>query len=227
MQEAYRPNDYRNAWTLFLYYGMRFLVFVATCIFLWRGDYETALATLVVIILMTIPSFLKDRHLLSLPFILDFAIVLFIFLTVFLGAIGKFYEEVPFWDKFLHFQSGLLLGASGYIVVYLLNAHKKFTIDVSPGFLTMFSVTFSLAIGVLWEIFEFSGDAYYGSHWQGGNTDTMWDLIANGIGAIIISTVGYFWMYRHRRLPFTPWLLRMLHHKGEVMQAMRKYRTRG
>lgn len=65
MQDIYKPNDYRNAWTLFLYYGMRLLVLVAACIFLWRGDYETALSTLVVILLMMIPSFLKDRNLLT------------------------------------------------------------------------------------------------------------------------------------------------------------------
>ncbi len=224
MQEAYKPNDYKNAYTLFIYYSIRLLVLVAALIFLWRGDYETALSTLLVTLLMMLPSFLKDRHLLALPFILEFSIVLFIFLTVFLGAIGHFYEEVPFWDKFLHFQSGLLLGASGYIVVYMLNAHKKFTIDVSPSFLTMFSISFSLAIGVLWEIFEFGGDSIFDGGWQGDNTDTMWDLIANGIGALIINTAGYFWMYRHRRLPFTPWLLRVLHKRGEIMQKLKKHR---
>lgn len=224
MQTPYQPNDYRNAGTLFFYYGMRVLVLLAAGIFLWRGDYESALSTALVIMLMTVHSILKDRKLLELPFIFDFAIVLFIFLTVFLGAIGHFYEEIPFWDKFLHFQSGLLLGASGYIVVYLLNAHKKFTIDVSPGFLTMFSIAFSLAIGVLWEVFEFAGDSYFARNWQRGNTDTMWDLIANGVGALIICSAGYYWMIRNRRVPFTPWLLKMLHKKSELMMKLRKLR---
>ncbi len=224
MQTPYQPDDYRNPGTLFLYYGMRVLVLLASGILLWRGDYESALSTAVVIVLMTVPSFLKDRKLVQLPFVLDFSIVLFIFLTLFLGEIGRFYDKIPFWDKFLHFQSGLLLGASGYITVYLLNAHKKFTIDVSPSFLTLFSITFSLAIGVLWEVLEFAGDSILGSAWQRDNNDTMWDLIANGIGALIICFVVYFWMIRHRRLPFSPWLLRMLHKRKELLEKLKKLR---
>ena len=222
MQTPYQPNDYKTTGTLFLYYGMRVLVLLAALIFLWRSDYESAFSTSFVILLMTVPSFLKDRKLVRLPFVLDFSIVLFIFLTLFLGEIGHFYDEIPFWDKFLHFQSGLLLGASGYIVVYLLNAHKKITIDVSPSFLAFFAITFSLAIGVLWEVIEFAGDGALGTAWQRNNDDTMWDLIANGIGAMIMSTFGYFWMIRNKRLPFSPWLLRMLHKKRELMQKLRE-----
>lgn len=224
MQTPYQPDDYRNPGTLFFYYGMRVLALLAAGIFLWRGDYESAISTALVIVLTTVPSFLKDRKLVQLPFVFDFAIVLFIFLTLFLGEIGHFYDQVPFWDKFLHFQSGLLLGACGYIVVYLLNAHKKFTIDVSPSFLTFFSITFSLAIGVFWEVIEFSGDSMLGSTWQRNNEDTMWDLIANGIGALIICSAGYYWMIRHRRLPFSPWLLRMLHKKKELIEKLRHLR---
>jgi len=65
-------------------------------------------------------------------------------------------------------------------------------------------------------MFEFAGDAYFSQHivnysyWQTSNADTMWDLIADGTGALIVSVIGYFWMYRHKRLPFTPWLLKIL-----------------
>lgn len=226
MQQIYRPDDYRNGVTLSLYYGMRALVLIAAGVLLLRGDIESSLATLLILLLMTVPSFLKEKKILPLPFILDFAIVMFIFLTLFLGEIGHFYDQIPMWDKFLHFQSGLLLGTSGYVVVYLLNAHKKFSIDVSPSFLTFFAVTFSLALGVVWEVIEFTGDSVYGTQWQGGNGDTMWDLIVNGIGAVIVSTIGYFWMYRHKRLPFSPWLIRVLHKRKELLQKL-KERVKG
>jgi hypothetical protein len=199
-------DGYRNKVTLSIYYGMCALVLVAAAVFLLRGDWEAALSTGLIFILMLVPSVLKERYRLYLPFALDLGIVGFIFLTLFLGGIAHFYEWVPFWDKFLHLQSGFLLGAAGYVLVYVLNENKKMPLNLSPGFVSLFAVTFSLTIGVVWEVSEFAGDAVFGSTWQPSGADTMWDLIADGAGALITSIAGYFWMYRHKRLPFTPWL---------------------
>jgi len=199
-------DGYRNWVTLSIYYGMCALVLVAAGVFLLRGDWEAALSTVFIFLLMLVPSIVKGRYQLYLPFALEFGIVGFTFLTLFLGGIARFYDWVPFWDKFLHLQSGFLLGAAGYVVVYILNENKKTPLNLSPGFVSLFAVTFSLAIGVVWEVSEFFGDAVFGSSWQPTISDTMWDLIADGAGALVMSIAGYFWMYRHKRLPFTPWL---------------------
>lgn len=209
-------DGYRNRATLFVYWSMRVLVLLACVIFLLRGNWESAVSTVLIFLLMFVPSILKERYRMYLPFTLDLGIVTFIFLTLFLGEIGRFYDRIPLWDKFLHFQSGLLLGATGFVLVYILNEHQNLKLGLSPGFVAFFAITFSLSIGAVWEMFEFAGDAYFSAHianyhlWQASNADTMWDLIADGGGALIVSIVGYFWMYRHKRLPFTPWLLKIL-----------------
>lgn len=208
-------ESYRNRATLFVYWGMRALVLVAVSIFIVRSDWESALSTVLIFLLMFVPSVLKERYRIYLPFALDLGIVSFIFLTLFLGEVGRWYDYIPLWDKFLHFQSGLLLGSTGFVLVYILNEHQELKLNLSPGFVAIFAVTFSLAIGAAWEMLEFAGDAYFSQHivnysyWQSSNADTMWDLIADGGGALIVSVVGYFWMYRSKRLPFTPWLLRI------------------
>ncbi|MEK7479671.1 MAG: hypothetical protein AAB665_00115 [Patescibacteria group bacterium] len=199
-------DGYRNWATLSIYYGMCALVLVAAGVFLLRGDWEAALSTGLVFFLMLVPSIVKGRYRLYLPFALDLGIVGFTFLTLFLGGVAHFYDRIPFWDKFLHLQSGLLLGAAGYVLLYILNENKRMPLNLSPGFVSLFAVTFSLAIGVVWEVSEFFGDAVFGSSWQPSSVDTMWDLIADGAGALITSIAGYFWMYRYKRLPFTPWL---------------------
>lgn len=202
-------NLYRNKLTLFIYYGMCALVLLAAGIFLFNHDWGSAVGTLFVFLSMLVPSILKGRFRVYLPFTLELGIVTFIFLTLFLGEVIRFYDSVPLWDKFLHLQSGLLLGAAGYVLVYLLNENTKSKLNLSPGFVSLFAVTFSLAIGVLWEIGEFAFDFLSGSQFpaQASNADTMWDLIADGSGALVVSVVGYFWMHRYKRLPFTPWLL--------------------
>jgi hypothetical protein len=214
-------NDYRNGATLFVYYAMRLLVLIAVVIFLVRGEWASAGSTFLIFLLMFVPSILKDRYRVYLPFALDFSMISFIFLTLFLGAVGRFYDRIPLWDKFLHFQSGLLLGVTGFVLIYILNEQRGFKqrLNLTPGFIALFAVTFSLSFGAIWEMLEFAGDAYFSQHvanysaWQASNDDTMYDLIADGTGALIVSIIGYFWMHRYKRIPFTPRLLRMFNKK--------------
>ena len=215
MDTTHIQNSYRNRATLLIYWGLCALVLVAAGIYLWWGDWQSSAGAVLIFALMLAPSILKGRYRLYLPFALELGVIVFIFLTLFLGGVARFYDWVPFWDKFLHVQSGLLLGAAGYVLVYILNEHKRIHLNLSPGFVSFFAVTFSLTIGVVWEIGEFTADSFLKTtFWQEpGISDTMWDLIADGVGALIMSVAGYFWMYRHKRLPFTPWFLRILKEK--------------
>ncbi len=201
---------YRNGATLFVYYGMRILVVLAALLFLTRGDWESFASTLFVALLMSIPSFIKGRYRVYIPFTIDFGIVTFIFLSLFLGGVEELYSSILYWDKLVHFQSGLVFSGTGFVVVYLLSESERTPIELSPGFLALFAIVFSIAIGAMWEVAEFAGDAIFHSHWQRDNIDTMSDLIADGVGAIIFSIGAYFWMYRHKRLPFTPQFLKFI-----------------
>lgn len=198
---------YRNRYTLFVYYGLRAAILAAAGYFAIAGDWASVFSTVLVFVLMSAPSVLKYRYRFYLPFALDLSIV-GLFATLFLGHLANFYDYIPLWDKFVHFQSGLILGVAGFVLVYTLNEQESVHLDLSPGFISFFSVTFSLAIGVVWELVEFTADTLLGVGWQNGNADTMWDLIAAGVGALMVSIVGYFWMYRQARLPFTPRLFR-------------------
>jgi hypothetical protein len=208
-------NARRNGTTLFAYYAMSALVALAGAIFTVQGDWASAGSTILIFMLMFFPAHLRERHRLYLPFTLDLGIVGFIFITLFLGHIQRFYDHVPFWDKFVHFQSGLLLGATGYIIIYLLNEQRTSRLDLTPGFVSVFAIIFSLAIGAIWEMLEFAADYALSIHWQDGLSDTMWDLIVNAIGAVIISVFGYFWMHHHKRLPLTPRLLTLFKRVGK------------
>ena len=206
-------DAYRNRWTLLVYYGLRASILIAAGVFAYEGDWASVISTILVFVLMSAPSALKYRYRFYLPFALDLGIVTFIFLTLFLGHLANFYDYIPLWDKFVHFQSGLILGVTGFVLVYTLNEQESIHLDLSPGFISFFAVTFSLAIGVVWEAIEFAADAVVGLSWQNSNMDTMWYLIADGTGAVIVSVIGYFWMYRQARLPFTPRLFRLFRKK--------------
>lgn len=201
----------RNRFTLSIYWGLRVLLAGAVIAYGVRAEWDSAGATLLILALMAVPSILKERYRMYLPFQIDLGLTVFVFLTLFLGAMANFYRTIPLWDKFLHFQSGLLLGATGFVSIYLLNERESRSgkLSLSPGFISLFAVVFSLSIGAMWEMAEFASDAALHGHWQASNADTMWDLIADLSGALMVSVLGYFWMYRHNRLPLTPWALRL------------------
>ena len=68
--------------------------------------------------------------------------------------------------------------------------------------MAFFAFIFAVAVGAIWEIFEFSMDSIFGLRMQksmlgddSGLTDTMWDLIVDTIGAFLISVLGWWYMH--------------------------------
>jgi len=205
VENKYTPGKYRNHVTLAIYYGVRVIVLVAFVGFLFLKVWDSAFYTLFIFFLIIAPSIIKERYKIFLPFELDLAVGTFVLLSLFFGEVRGFYDKFPYWDAILHFQSGILLGVVGFILIYILNEQKTEKLHLSPGFIAFFSVCFSLALSVLWEVFEFTADSFFGANMQeSGLPDTMGDLIVNGIGAIVIASLGYVWMKRRLRLPFTP-----------------------
>jgi hypothetical protein len=200
-----KKTEKDNKIVLSLHHMLRGVIAVAFTLFLINGNWSNAFMTAIIFGLMITPSILKNKYQIYIPLGFDFSIALFIYLTLFLGSVRKFYERFTWWDGLLHFQSGLLLGVIGFLLVYILNERKTDKLTLGPGFVAIFSFCFSLALANLWEIYEFIGDSLFGFAMQeSGLPDTMGDLIVNAVGALIVSTVGYIWMKRSRTLPFTP-----------------------
>jgi len=195
----------KNKIILFFYYFIRGIILLALAGFLFEKNWSNAVLTGVIFLLMIAPSVLKNKYNIYIPFIFDFVITLFIYLTLFLGSVREFYFRFSWWDDMLHFQSGLLLGVIGFLMAYILNESKTLKLTMSAGFVAFFSFCFSLALANLWEIYEFAADSLFGYNMQRNSLlDTMSDLIVNIIGALIVSIIGYFWMRRSKKLPFIP-----------------------
>ncbi|WKB36425.1 hypothetical protein QS257_04740 [Terrilactibacillus sp. S3-3] len=94
--------------------------------------------------------------------------------------------SISWWDLLLHGVSGTIV-AFVAIALYRRMVEKRANGQISPGFLFLFILSFSALCGVLWEVYEFSCDQLFGTLMQENNTDTMTDLIAGLIGALIIA----------------------------------------
>lgn len=187
------------------YYLTRLLLILAIVIFSIQQDWVSVVNTSLILILIILPSILKRKYKFYYPLGLDVLVSIFIFISLFLGSVQDYYEKFPLLDGLLHFKSGILLGILGFILVYTLNANSNNKVNLSPIFISIFAITFSMGLSVVWEIYEYTIDTLWGFTTQeSGLPDTMGDLITNTAGALIVSISGYFSMKKSHRIPFTP-----------------------
>lgn len=143
--------------------------------------------------------------------------ILFIFASLFLGEIGGYYERFWWWDVMLHTASGLLLGILGFLLVYVLNSQPNVRLHMSPSFVALFAFMFAVAVGAIWEIFEFTMDSLFGTNMQkpmlgdaSGLTDTMFDLIVDALGALVIAVIGYAYMKQDTHSFIEKWIQKFI-----------------
>ena len=160
-----------------------------------RSTQELFYVTLGMLIVSFLPHYLKRRFDFHVPMIFVYGAVAFIFTTIGLGQINRFYERYPWWDAVLHFGSALALGIIGFLILYCFYVTKK--LETPKWLIAFFGFTFAISLGVLWEIFEFVIDKNFRTNLQVGSLDdTLWDLVLDAGGAFIAALAGYLYLLR-------------------------------
>lgn len=155
-----------------------------------------------------LPLLIERKYRIEIPLDLEFAVILFLYASLFLGEVRGYFTLFWWWDILLHISGGIALGFIGFIVLYILYYKNK--LSANPFLVAIFSFFFALGIGALWEIFEFGMDSFFGLNMQkSGLVDTMWDLIVDAGGALLTSAVGYFYIKKKRGSVFS-WLIRKI-----------------
>lgn len=120
---------------------------------------------------------------------LELSYILFIFLTIFLGSIIGFYSKIYYYDKIVHFISGIL---TSFISINIL---KKYHIK-NINFTFIFIINFSTFVASTWEFFEYISDLILKGDvqkvLQTGINDTMQDMLCAFLSSIICSFIYYF-----------------------------------
>ena len=115
------------------------------------------------LVILAAPIILRKRFLINVPLALTVAVGAFAFVAFVLGDGLDFYGKYSWWDSLLHLFSGIVLGFIGLWVVHVLLADKSMTIFNNRFFLALFLLVFSLALGTIWEICEYSYDDLMGT----------------------------------------------------------------
>ncbi|MEF8882237.1 MAG: hypothetical protein V5A34_06930 [Halapricum sp.] len=165
-----------------------------------RGSVGIIVNTGVALAVTQLPSILERDY--QIP--MDPRITLWITSAAFLHALGtvgipgldwKFYSELAWWDHMTHALSASVVAAAGYATVRSIDEHSE-SVYLPKKFIAVIILLFVLAFGVLWELLEFTigltADAFGVSAvlTQYGVYDTLWDIIYNSIGGILVALWG-------------------------------------
>ena len=198
--EKFIPQNWRN-WSFALLALLVLSLVPALVGSVLVGNWQSAFLSAMTIVFILAPLPLQERAGIYVPRVFSFALALFVYATLFLGEANRFYYDVWWWDVMLHSGSAFAFGLIGLIVLML--SVSRQVLKAKPITLSVFAFSFALMIGVLWEIFEFTGDQLFNMDMQkDGLNDTMWDFIVNTIGALVAAVIGYFYLTPHT--PGTP-----------------------
>ncbi|AOR22870.1 hypothetical protein [Clostridium taeniosporum] len=116
--------------------------------------------------------------------------LIFIIMAIYVGSVFNIYSYVYYYDKILHFVSGIIISILGFSI------YARYTYKISdklkPLFALIFILSFSVAMAGVWEIWEFSTDRLFGLNAQNNSLlDTMWDIIIGTIGSLIVLPMEY------------------------------------
>ncbi len=186
-------------------YRVLALIILASLIYaiilsVFQQEYLVLFVSLVTLGLVLLPFFIK-RLKIRIPIEIELISVLFIYAALFLGSIQGFYYKFWWWDVLLHSFSAIVFGFIGFTFLYfMVNRHE---LKARPWAIALFSFSFAIAIGALWEIFEFSMDSFFGLNMQkSGLADTMSDLIVDSLGALIASAIAFIYLKKRKGLIF-------------------------
>jgi len=203
-----------------VFFVILFLEFLGALLGLFTGSAETnnAAASNIFLIIITaiviiIPWRIEVSYKIDIPDILEFILLVMLFIAVVLGFLHDYYVDVQGFDKLTHTLSGVTIALLSFQTIVFLNRYEKVSLTMGPGVTSIFSFTFAMTLLVIWEFYEFLVDTIMyninnntGSNMQRyqwvndslsfpqdyGLYDTMIDLFVGAFGAFLVALVGYF-----------------------------------
>ena len=166
-----------------VYFTLRFLVIAVMVAQFFNGDFESVFLCALTLVLFLLPTVFERALMIDLPNTMEIIIMLFIFAAEILGEISSFYTTFKSWDTILHTLNGFLCAAIGFALVDMLNRTEKFSLSLSPVFMSIVAFCFSMTIGVLWEFFECGMD-------QLMMLDMQKDTVVHSISSVMLDPSG-------------------------------------
>ncbi len=173
---------------IYLSYIMQILMVVLTIYSAYIGFWVMVFWGAFATVLTFAPQMIKRRFKVTLPWELNFLIILSLFLHLG-GIVRDWYYIIPLYDKMAHFIASATIAILGFVAAVIVDQYTD--IDMNEYMIVFIIIIFTVAIGTFWEISEFVYDSLTGAGMQKSLNDTMWDLIFDVAGGVIIAFFGW------------------------------------
>jgi hypothetical protein len=155
---------------------------------LWREEWVWALGGVIALAICLVPTILKRNYEVTVPWQLDLLIVLALWIHIAGEVTGRYYT-IPHYDTIAHFASSLLVAFVAFTAIYILDKYWD-GLKMDKYAMAYVVVVTTMAMGVVWEFFEWGIDLLFGFGAQWGLQDTMKDLLVDTIGGIVMAIIG-------------------------------------
>jgi len=164
------------------------------------GRYEEMFTAILMFGLTFVPYVAAERLDIRFPWFVYFLIALSLTIHISGYVQGWYVTYYPYYDKIAHMVSAVSVALIGFLGVIFLDRYWR--MNLTPLFIVGFTLAFGMALGGIWEIYEFAVDQVLGGFLNGpmqnSLADTMWDMIADLVGSAAVSVIGIVYFRRHR-----------------------------
>ena len=175
------------------------LILIASVYALAIGHYSVTFLGLLAAAICSIPTIVQRKLHIIVPGEVTFLVALTLFLHTGGFSFQWYLDFYPYYDKLAHLIAAITVAFVIFLAV-LIMIRISSRLQLERWQIFLFVVIFTLAFGVIWEIWEFMFDTFLGSFFtiplQHGNTDTLLDLVSDLAGGIIVAFLGTYILKR-------------------------------
>jgi hypothetical protein len=150
--------------------------------------------------LISAPFLVSRMFKVAFPWPMTFFIAFSLFLHC-IGNFGGYYWSLyPFYDKFVHLMSGMMVAALALVAISLLARSDNEFYHVGRKRIPLVIIIFALILGAIWEVVEFVFDITLGTvlfTLQHGFWDTSIDMVLDGVGGAVVAAYSVLYMKRN------------------------------
>jgi hypothetical protein len=183
----------------YLTYVMQALIVITSVYSFHIGYYAATFFGLVAVGLSLIPKLVYRKLYVVVPWGVTFLIALTLFLYLAGYSYQWYLDLYPYYKMFSGLIGSITVALLGFLAL-LIMMRVSTNLQFKRWQIFSFIVIFTLAFGVIWEIWEFTMDtlakAYLTTPFQQSNTDTMLDLIIDLAGGMLVAILGTFYLKR-------------------------------
>ena len=141
-RHRFKAEQFVNCINRRLSFLLKMSLAVGALLLFFQGRYQAMMEILVILLITFMPILLGKRFDVGIPHGFETMAVIFLYMSLFLGEFGDYYNRFWWWDLVLHSGSAFLLGILGFLLVYVRNEKQEINLDLPPPFHRSIRVSF-------------------------------------------------------------------------------------